>query len=350
MRYYLGVDGGATKTMTALGDKTGRILGIGVGGPSNYQVVGTGQAMRNVRQSVEAALTDASVTIDRVDFGLFALAGADYAVDFKTLARELGEMWPALPLDVTNDTWAALRSGAEKDYGLVFISGTGANFAAKDRSGKKVTGRGIGYQWGSEGGAGSLLNSILHFAFRSHDNTGPKTALEPKVLEILGYADYDELALALYQAEGKLNLANPKAYDLVPVLFDLAFRGDRVSQDILVCTGSVMGEMSGRLLRSLDLAVTEAEVVLAGSTFTKGKSPLLVSGFVSACQRYAPLAKIKFPDMEPAGGAFLLALEATGISTRGKIRKTAIETLSTLAAPLSPDNENPCFDTRVFLK
>lgn len=332
MRCFLGVDGGATKTMTALGDETGRILSTGAAGPSNYQAVGIEQAMRNVRQSVEAALMDASVTIGRVAYGLFALAGADYATDFEALARGLGEMWPALPLEVINDTWAALRSGAEEDYGLVFISGTGANFAAKDCAGKKVTGRGIGYQWGTEGGAGRLLDSILHFAFRSHDNTGPKTALEPKILDILGYADYDALALALYQAAGKLNLANPKAYDLVPVLFDLAFRGDRVSQDILVYTGSVMGEMSGRLLQSLNLASIEVEVVLAGSTFTKGKSPLLVSNFISACQRYAPLAKIKFPDMEPAGGAFLLALEAAGISPKGEVRKKTIAGLTALTA------------------
>ena len=89
MRCFLGVDGGATKTMTALGDETGRILGTGAAGPSNYQAVGIEQAMRNVRQSVEAALMDASVTIGRVAYGLFALAGADYATDFEALARGL---------------------------------------------------------------------------------------------------------------------------------------------------------------------------------------------------------------------------------------------------------------------
>lgn len=331
MRLVLGVDGGATKTMTALGQETGHVLSTGAGGPSNYQVIGIEGAMSNVRESVERALKKASVTIEQVSFGLFALAGADYPVDFEALTQGLKEMWPSLALEVANDTWAALRSGAEKEHGLVFISGTGANFAALDRQGKKVTGRGIGYEWGTEGGAGSLVSSVLHFAFRSHDGTGPKTALEPVVLNILGYKTYDELALALYRADGKLNRANPHAYDLVPALFELAFQGDRVSQDILAHIGSVMGEMSGRLLNSMGMSHDPTEVVLAGSTFTKGKSPLLVSSFTSACQRHAPLANIKFPDMEPAGGAFLLALEALGVSTKGEVRRRAIETLAELS-------------------
>lgn len=328
MRLVLGVDGGASKTMTALGQETGHILSIGSGGPSNYQAIGIELAMRHIRESVERALGSASVTMEQVSFGLFALAGADYPVDFETLTRRLKEMWPSLALEVVNDTWAALRSGAEEEHGLVFISGTGANFAYQDRQGKKVTGRGIGYEWGIEGGAGSLVSSVLHFAFRSHDSTGPKTALEPVVLDVLGYGAYDELALALYEAGGKLNRANPRAYDLVPALFELAFQGDRVSQDILIRIGSAMGEISGRLLYSVGMGYDPVEIVLAGSTFTKGKSPLLVSSFTSACQRHAPLAKIKFPDMEPAGGAFLLALEALGIPTKGEVRRRAIETLA----------------------
>lgn len=331
MRYFLGVDGGATKTMTVLGDEDGRVLATGIAGPSNYQVNGLKEAMSDVRKSVATALTNASLTLDQVSFGLFAMAGADYPVDYETLRGGLREMWPFLSLEVVNDTWAALRSGAEEDYGLVFISGTGANFAARDRQGRQVTGRGIGYEWGVEGGAARFVTEIFHYAFRSHDNTGPKTALEPVVLEILGYKTYDELALDLYRAGGRLNKVNPRTYDLVPALFDLAFRGDEVSQTILVEMGSIMGETSGRLLKSLGLSELPVEVVLAGSTFTKGKSPLLVTSFAAACQRYAPLARIKFPDTEPGGGAFLLALEAAGISTKGEVRKRTIETLGLLS-------------------
>ncbi len=208
------------------------------------------------------------------------------------------------------------RVGAEKDTALCSFRGNRRQFHGLGPPRKKVTGKGSIYG-GAPGGAGSLVSSVLHFAFRSHDGTGPKTALEPVVLNILGYKTYDELALALYQADGKLNRANPHAYDLVPALFELAFQGDRVSQDILAHMGSVMGEMSGRLLNSMGMSHDPTEVVLAGSTIPQGKSPLLVSSFTSACQRHAPLANIKFPDMEPAGGAFLLALENLGSTKVG---------------------------------
>ena len=327
MRYALGVDGGATKTMAVVGDETGRILGTGLGGPSNYQMIGMETAMKHVDDAVCAALEAAELDLAAISSATFGMAGADFPSDFDNLNAAITGQYPGLKYNLTNDTWVGFRAGTEKGFGGVVISGSGANYAAAGPDGRKITGRGMGYEWGEEGGAGRLIRQVMHHAFRSHDGTGPKTGLEQVVLQTLEFPSYDELSLYMYQVQGWFGHLNAKLSKLVPTLFQLALDGDAVSQDILVNTGTVMGQIIGGMMARLGMQAVRADVVLVGSIFTKGVCPLMVSALRTACQRRIPLASFRPVEMEPAAGAFLMALEQLGVDTKGDIRQTAIGTM-----------------------
>ena len=112
----------------------------------------------------------------------------------------------------------------------------------------------------------------------------------------------------------------------MPALFQLAFQGDSVAQNILVDTGRVMGEIIGGLVSNLGMGASPVDIVLVGSVFTKGVCPLMISSMKTACERKVPLAEFRLVEMEPAGGAFLMALESMGIEGPD-IRQRVIETL-----------------------
>lgn len=331
MRYALGVDGGATKTMAVVGDETGKVLGVGHGGPTNYQITGLDAAMRHLDDAVRSALDRAGLSAGEIRRAVFGMAGADYPIDFEELTKGISGLYPEMKFTLTNDTWVGFRAGTEKDYGGVVISGTGANFAAASPDGRKITGRGMGYEWGSEGGAGSLIREVMHYAFRSHDGTGPKTGLEEAVLRLLEFPSYDELSYYMYRMRGEFTNMYMKAAALVPALFELAFTGDGVAQDILIRNGTAMGEIIGGLMARLDMQRIPADVVLVGSIFTKGVCPLLVSALRTACQKHIPLAEFRLVEMEPACGAFIMALEELGISAKGAVRQKVIETFPDVA-------------------
>ena len=61
MAYYLGIDGGATKTHIVLSDATGRLVGEGQSGPSNYHIVGVEQAAANLTSSISQALAESAL-------------------------------------------------------------------------------------------------------------------------------------------------------------------------------------------------------------------------------------------------------------------------------------------------
>lgn len=330
MRYALGVDGGATKTLAVVGDETGRVIGVGLGGPTNYQLTGLEAAMENLGGAVAAALAQARLDVTDIARAVFGLAGADFPIDFENFTMGISGLFPGLKFLVVNDTWVGFRAGTEATFGGVVISGSGANYAAAGPDGRKVTGRGMGYEWGSEGGAGSLIRQAMHHAFRSHDRTGPKTGLEDAVPKILEFASYDDLSLYMYKVQGQFGRIYTKAAQIVPAMFQLAFGGDRVAQDILTRTGETMGEIIGGMMASLGMREIPADVVLVGSIFTKGACPLMISAMKTACQRLVPLAEFRQVEMEPAGGGFLMALEAMGV-TGNTVRNAAIESLNGMA-------------------
>ncbi len=332
MSFVLGVDGGATKTLAAIGDDTGLVLGTALAGPSNYQVLGLDIAMKNLSSAVDAALHRAGVDRDSLAYGVFALAGADTSTDFENLRLGAKILYPALDFDIVNDTLAGFRAGTSDTFGGVAIAGTGANFAAWAPDGKKVFGRGMGYEWGGADDAEGLIRNAMHHAFRSHDGTGPKTGLEKVLLSVLQFASYDDLSDYLRSSMGRLFQNNERAAALVPRIFRLASEGDEVCAGILVKTGGAMGEIMGRMIKTLGSWQRPQDIVMTGSLFTKGENPLLVDSFAIACHSFVPYARFKKPELEPAGGAYLLALEQVGVEIGGKVRARALSTFPRAAA------------------
>ena len=76
--YYLGVDGGASKTTALVTDENGSPLGDGLAGPSNHLRVGIETASRNVERAVNKALVAADVTSREIVWAYCGIAGADH--------------------------------------------------------------------------------------------------------------------------------------------------------------------------------------------------------------------------------------------------------------------------------
>src|SRR5260370_17565862 len=76
--YYLGVDGGGSKTAALVSDENGESLGEGLAGPSNHLRVGIETASRNVERAVNKALVAADVTSREIVWAYCGIAGADH--------------------------------------------------------------------------------------------------------------------------------------------------------------------------------------------------------------------------------------------------------------------------------
>ncbi|MHB8106220.1 MAG: N-acetylglucosamine kinase [Candidatus Cryosericum sp.] len=312
--YYLGVDGGTTRTKAAVGDNTGHIVGSSEGGASNYQIAGLETAMSGITGAVHGALTAAGLSLSQIERAVLGLSGLDLPVHRETLDAALTVAFPGLIFDLVNDTWIMLKAGSEKGWGIALVCGGGANACACSRDGTWVTLRGLGYESGLRGGGLDMLRDILHFAFLSHDGTGPKSTLEQTVLDVTGVSDYDTLQLLFLEAV--LDMAGHgellhRALDIIPMVFDGATAGDEVCRHILLLQAESLAEGITGLVHKMGFEHEAVDVVLGGSVFG-GDNPILVDRLTLLTHEVAPLARLRPPPLDPVLGAYVMALQRTG--------------------------------------
>ncbi|HEU5086603.1 MAG TPA: BadF/BadG/BcrA/BcrD ATPase family protein, partial [Roseiflexaceae bacterium] len=151
MTIYLGVDGGGSKTFALAADARGQVLGFGQGGRANHQSVGLTPALREVELACRQALGTLSAA-----FASFCLSGADLPSDFALLRPALQALDVATLFDLRNDTWAALRAGSSRPWGVVVICGSGINAAIRSVDGREFVLPSLGAISGDWGGGGDM--------------------------------------------------------------------------------------------------------------------------------------------------------------------------------------------------
>jgi len=318
MRYVLGVDAGASKTLALVAEETGVIRGLGRAGPGNHQTVGLENAIAAIRSACMEAFFQASVQAP-VKVGVFGLAGADLPEDFSLLTQAMERLALAQKVRVENDAMVALRAGTSRSWGVVVVCGTGFNAAGIAPNGRTFRLPGLGWISGDWGGGWDIAREAIRTVARAWDGRGSPTLLTPLILEFFGVTSVEALISALYHRR----LPEEKILEIVPLVFEAAWQGDVAAQSILIRLGEEVGIAAGTVIRKLGLERTDVEVILAGGVF-KGKGPLLLDTIIQTVHKAAPNARIVLPKYAPVVGALLLALE----TWKGALDREILENLN----------------------
>lgn len=324
MRYVAGVDGGGSKTRMVICDEEGTVFADVSDGSTNHQMVGKEETERVLRQLYIEALESAEIQGTDIALVNLGLAGADMKSDFILLEEVLRNVFGETKTILANDIWPILRSGTPGKWGAAVICGTGTNSAVVSPTGDRHILRALGYTLGGAGGGSELAISALHWAFRADEGTAESSALTEKLPEILGLSSMEKLMELMYP---EFTLQDKEMALITPLIFELANEGDRICQNILLQSGTQLGEMLCGLLRRAGMEKLEVPVVLGGSVMG-GSNPLMRDQLKTTIHRVAPKAEFLFPRIAPVGGAVLLALEELGIETEPAIHDRFAETLS----------------------
>src|ERR671916_3436990 len=108
MAYFLGLDGGGSKTDAVVVDENMQILGDGRAGPSNHLRVGIEEATREVKRAIVEATTSAGIQLGQIDFGYCGIAGSDHPKHRATMVEAVRRFFPSGRFTVDSDTRIAL--------------------------------------------------------------------------------------------------------------------------------------------------------------------------------------------------------------------------------------------------
>ena len=155
MKYFLGVDGGGSKTTAVVSDENGNIVGSAVGKTINYYSNPYETTRQNFKEMIdEIGIHDyASVCI-----GMSALSER---ADEQTALKFTDGILSAEKVLMTSDIEIALDAVECDTARAVLICGTGSMAAAVDENGNQIHSGGWGYLLGDEGsGYCVALNAV----------------------------------------------------------------------------------------------------------------------------------------------------------------------------------------------
>ena len=220
--YYLGIDGGGTKTEFLLRDAKGETVSSCIRSASNPNDVGM--------TSAQAALDDGIRTVcgnipfSRV-FCYAGIAGGTSGQNRAALLHFLASFGFAR-CDCGSDNENIIAAGLGGGDGITLIVGTGiCAFTVKDGSRTRTSG--WGYLLDRGGSAYNFGNDALYAYYAALDGTGIKTSLTEAVRRQSGL-EPNELLAKLY-AEGKRYIAS-----FAHLVFEEAEKGDAAAQEIVL--------------------------------------------------------------------------------------------------------------------
>ena len=302
---FLGLDGGQSSTTAMIGDESGRVLGIGHGGPCNHAGAEEGRErfVGAVSGSVEKAQKAAGLNDITFDAACLGFSGG--FADKETLARRLVR---AKEYAFTHDALIALTGATGGEPGVVAIAGTGSMAFGKNPEGRTAQAGGWGYIFGDEGGAFDIVRQALRAALRSEEGWGPPTALRAALLESTGARDArsaNDLLHRFYTSE----YPRARVASFAKLVDDTARAGDQVARDILNGAAQALATLASAVLRPLFPSPESARVSYIGGVF---QSAMLL-------ERYRMLLELEdrhrvaAPLHVPVAGALIEAYRLAGV-------------------------------------
>jgi N-acetylglucosamine kinase-like BadF-type ATPase len=301
-RVVLAVDGGNSKTDLALLREDGELLALVRGGLSSPHHIGLDGCVALLQSLYDDARARAR-EVPAAEVGQLLLAGLDLPVEERRLHDAVADRGWARRLSVGNDTFAVLRAGTERGWGVAVVCGAGINCVGVGPDGRHARFPALGPITGDWGGGFDIGLAALSAAARGADGRGPRTPLESAVPAHFELASPDELAEAVHL--GRIPLR--RVVELAPVVFELAAEDAAAAQIVDRVAAEVVAFVRVTL-RRLELGDTPVEVLLGGGVLQSADGRLF-DAIEAGLEDVGGELVLRAASSPPIVGAALLALD-----------------------------------------
>ena len=293
-RYFVGVDGGGTKTALVACTADGQVVASSLCGPLNYNFIGLDAALSNLCKGVEAlGLSKGSIA---------AIGIGDPSIDDESespVAKEFAARAAALlgaPVYVRSDAYMSLfaLTGGKK-AGVLIISGTGSMTIGEDDAGEVSVVGGWGRLTGDEGSGYYIGKEGIRAALRAADGVAPKTALTAAALAHFGVSTPRDL-ISVFYGENEPDVAG-----FCRCVAECAAASDKVAENILLDAAAHLSRYAAVLLEkcNADLLGVWGSVLCKNDTVRRA--------FETGVREKFPNVEIREPDISAELAAALYA-------------------------------------------
>lgn len=242
MGYYIGIDGGGSKTECVLGDDE-RVRARMTATSCKIQVVGKVAAQLVLQKVITGVCAQADISperLSRVCIGVSGYSTQGIAASLTAMVWEVVKV----PVDVVGDHAVAMQAAFGEGPGILVIAGTGSIAHGRDERGRTVRVGGWGPVISDEGSGSWIGRRAVSLMMRAADR-GQFTALEKRIMELFNVRRREDVSTVA----GQKNPADFAA--LLPDIVDAARTGDKLAADILNQAGAELAELAADAIRQL---------------------------------------------------------------------------------------------------
>ena len=309
MAYYLGVDGGGSKTTCAVGDES-TTLAIVTTGPSNVVRVGEAQARDSLHLAVRQGCAAAGITPAQIARACIGAAGAGRPKIAEVIRRAFKEISPA-PVYVTTDVDIGFEAAFCDDPGVIVIAGTGSIAYGRNAQGTIARAGGWGFAISDEGSAywigRTAVNRLLRAIDQQHDQAKDDQAAAERL------PLFHELVAAwnLHSLDEVVRAANsgPDFAALFPAILSIAEAGDAVALRVLAQAGRELAQLVAivgrRLFAQDNLSLPAIPLAIVGGVFRH--SPRVRESFCNEVRILGQGFGVSPEIVDPVNGALQMA-------------------------------------------
>ena len=292
MKYYIGVDGGGTKTAFALFDENKKMLETVTGPGSNHENLEKGfdAASDIVMNGLKDLCTKSGIELSKISFTLMGLAGIDHPYQYDIMCKMLRDKGLE-NFEVFNDGFIVVKAGSETGVAIGYNCGTGVCCNGIDVDGNRMMLAGLGDFSGDISGGGNIVIKAFELVYNELFLGLEKTLITDMIMKEFGLSRREELLGLIEKIEGE----NGDDYIRVFVssFFEAAKQGDKPALEYCERMAERGARLIAALSRELNYGDGEVEVVLSGSINVKLDNKAYLDMLLEKAEKYSG-KKLKF--------------------------------------------------------
>nr|WP_319489841.1 BadF/BadG/BcrA/BcrD ATPase family protein [uncultured Caproiciproducens sp.] len=315
MKYYIGIDGGGTKTAFSLCNGEGEQIATYLSTGSSYMMYGIDHVVECIRLGVGQCLQQGNVSLTDVagiSMGLPCI-GENVVLDLP-LKEKIHASFPGVPVYIGNDVEVGWAGSLACEEGINVVAGTGSIAFGKDHSGKTARSGGWAEFFSDEGSCYWAGRKTLELFSKESDYRLQKSALHDVICEEFHLTDDYQIIDIMFKDYFPYR---EKVASLQILLEKAAVRGDPNAIQAYRSAAEELALIVKGVLNQLDFP-EGFPVSYSGGLFKAGD--LILKPFES--QIHALGGILVKPALPPVMGAVLLCFSKFNPSDFSAVSKT----------------------------
>lgn len=306
--YYLGVDGGGTKTRYILIDENFNKLVDIERGTIHIHQVGIEVLRDELTNTIEDICNEGKIIKKDLDYIFLAIPGYGESMEDRLIIdKTVADILKDVPYTIDNDCVAGWAAGTGCKDGINIVAGTGSIAFGKNKYGKTARSGGWGPTIGDDGGAHWIGLKVINEYTKQKDGRKPETQLvevlerEMRINHYYGIVDlvFNEYKLGRTEIAGLSRVATIAAESGCPVCREI-FK--EAAEELFLHINSLAKELN------FD---SEFIVSYTGGVFKAGE--LILNPISEMIEKANLKCKLTKPKLEPWNGAALMAYSLSGM-------------------------------------